>query len=485
MKVLLRDIKETEHRCDALVLPLLEKEGIRPYEALDRSLDGLPSRAAKGEFSGKHNEVFLLQTYGKIRPERVLLVGLGKRKEVTRERLRQAGGKAASYLRGLGLRDIAISTATVSRLKMKPVDFLEGSLLSQYRFGRYKKEEDRKGLRSMTILSGLSGEDLKAEIRWTGAVAAATHFARDLVNTPANDMTPSALVRAARSLKDVTVKVIDKKEAERLGMGAYLSVTRGSMEPPRFIVLTYKGKDIPPVALIGKSITFDSGGISLKPSEGMEKMKYDMAGGAAVLGVMKAASEAGLPVHIVGVLPATENLPGGSASRPGDVVKSIEGKTIEIVNTDAEGRLALADAIGYVKRFKPEAIIDIATLTGACSIALGGEAIAMMGNDEGLIKDMEAASEETSERVWRMPLYDEYREYIESDIADLRNTSGKSGSLVTAGYFLKEFAGKAPWVHLDIAGTAWTDKDRPYTPKGATGIGVRLLLNFIKLYMHI
>lgn len=482
MKVLLKDAKEKDHACDALVLPLLEGEGMRPYDGLDRSLEGLPGRVAKGEFSGKHNEVFLLHTYGKIRPERVLLIGLGKRKEVSRERLRQAGGKASSHLRALGLKDIALSTASISGLRMRPADFLEGCLLSEYRFGEYKKEEDRKGLKSITVLSG---KDLRAEIGWTETVAAANHFARDLVNTPANDMTPSALARAARSLKKVSVKVIGKKEAERLGMGAYLSVARGSMEPPRFIVLTYRGKSAPPLALVGKSITFDSGGISLKPSEGMEKMKYDMAGGAAVLGVMKAASETGLHVSLVGVLPAAENLPGGSASRPGDVARSLEGKTIEIVNTDAEGRLALADAIGYVKRFKPRAIIDIATLTGACSVALGGEAIAMMGNDEKLLDAMKKASEETSERVWQMPLYDEYREYIDSDIADLRNTSGRSGSLVTAGYFLKEFAGKTPWVHLDIAGTAWTDKDRPYIPKGATGIGVRLLLNFIKLYANI
>jgi leucyl aminopeptidase len=482
MKVLLKDEKEKDHACDALVLPLLEGEGMRPYEALDRSLEGLPGRAVGKEFSGKPNEVFLLHTYGKIRPERVLLIGLGKRKEVSRDRLRQAGGKASSHLRALGLKDIAFSTASISRLRMRPSDFLEGFLLAEYRFGEYKKEEDKKGLKSITVLSGA---DLKADMAWTETVTAANHFARDLVNTPANDMTPSGLARAARSLKKVGVKVIGKKEAERLGMGAYLSVARGSTEPPRFIVLRYRGRSAPPLALVGKSITFDSGGISLKPSEGMEKMKYDMAGGAAVLGVMKAASETGLPVSLVGVLPAAENLPGGSASRPGDVARSLEGKTIEIVNTDAEGRLALADAIGYVKRFKPKAIIDIATLTGACSVALGGEAIAMMGNNEKLLEAMKKASEETSERVWQMPLYEEYREYIESDIADLKNTSGRSGSLVTAGYFLKEFAGKTPWVHLDIAGTAWTDKDRPYIPKGATGIGVRLLLNFIKLYMNI
>ena len=244
--------------------------------------------------------------------------------------------------------------------------------------------------------------------------------------------------------------------------------------------MTYKGSKKNPIVLIGKSITFDSGGISLKPAEGMEKMKYDMAGGAAVLGAIKAASELNMPVHIIGILPAAENLPGGSASKPGDVVKAMGGRSIEIVSTDAEGRLTIADAIDYVKKFKPCAIIDIATLTGACSIAFGNEAIAMMGNNEQLMEKMRKASEETAERVWQMPLFEEYKDYIKSDIADLKNTSGKSGALISSAYFLKEFAGDTPWVHLDIAGTAFIDKDRPYIPKGATGVGVRLLMSFLK-----
>ncbi len=212
-------------------------------------------------------------------------------------------------------------------------------------------------------------------------------------------------------------------------------------------------------------------------------MKYDMAGGAAVLGVMKFVSEMRLPLHLYGILPATENLPGGSAAKPGDVVRTVSGKTVEIISTDAEGRLTLADAIGYSRRFNPEAIIDIATLTGACSVALGNEAIAMMGNDKELMAMMQKASELSGERVWQMPLYDEYREYLKSDIADLKNSAGRTGSLVTAGYFLKEFAAGTPWVHLDIASTAWSDKDRPCVPKGASGAGVRLLINFLKEYI--
>jgi len=263
-------------------------------------------------------------------------------------------------------------------------------------------------------------------------------------------------------------------------MGSYLSVSHGSDKPPKFIVLHYNGSKGPPLVLIGKSVTFDSGGLSIKPADGMEKMKYDMAGGAAVLGVMKAVSELKVPVNLVGILPATENLIGGSATRPGDVVRAINGKTIEIISTDAEGRMTLADAIGYAARFKPRAIIDIATLTGACSIAFGNGAIAMMGNDRGLLAKFKESGDNIYERVWEMPLFEEYKEYLKSDIADLKNTGGKNGSLVSSAYFLYEFAGDVPWVHLDIAGTAWTEKEKPYIPKGASGIGVRLILNLIK-----
>jgi len=478
MKVSVRDTKETAFSCDVLILPLLENQGIKPYSEIDRALGGLPGMTiSSGEFSGSHGEMSLLHTEGRIKPDRVLLVGLGKKEDITPEKLRQAGGRAASYLRTIGTGNAGLSARTISPLHISPSVFIEGCLLAGYRFDKYRKKEDRKGLKGITVLSG---KDISKQIKWTEAAAKAVYLARDLVNTPSNDMTPSGLARAARSLKKVSIKVIERKQAEAIGMGAYISVAKGSMEPSKFIVMTYKGKNVRPVALIGKSITFDSGGISLKPSEGMEKMKYDMAGGAAVLGVVQAAAEMNLPVHIIAVLPAAENLPGGSASKPGDVVTSLEGKTIEIITTDAEGRLALADAIGYVKKFKPSAIVDIATLTGACSIALGNEAIAMMGNDDSLMAQIKKASDDSAERVWQMPLFDEYKEYIKSDIADLKNSGGRSGSLVCSGYFLKEFVGDVPWVHLDIAGTAWCDKDRPYIPKGATGVGVRLLISFLR-----
>ena len=308
------------------------------------------------------------------------------------------------------------------------------------------------------------------------------NMVRDLVNSPSNHVRPSSMAGVARTLAGgrMKVKVLGTREIKKLGLNAFYSVAKGSKEEPEFIVMRYSGGMSKDIALVGKSVTFDSGGISLKPSKGMEKMKYDMAGGAVVLGVLKAVKELGLPVNLTGVIPACENLPGGSASRPGDIVKTYGGKTVEIVNTDAEGRLLLADAIEYTKKLSPGVIIDIATLTGACSVALGNEAIAMMGNDQEYMEKLRKASIDTGEKVWQMPLYREYGEYIRSDVADLKNSGGRSGSLVTAGYFLNEFAGDTPWVHLDIASTAWTDKDRPYSPKGATGMGVRLLMEFIR-----
>ena len=480
MKISVKNIRETNCICDALILPFVEGDS-EFYKKFGTAFQKQIRKAFSKEFHGKQNELFLMPAPEGIKPEWILLIGLGKKNELSAERIRQAGGKAAVHLRDKGMRKIAVSTNLISSLKLSPLNFIEGALLGLYTFERYRKEKDNKKIESITILSKTS-KKLNEELKWIKAITSSVYFARDLINTPSNDMTPSDLAKAAVSLrqKNLSVKILERKDSEKLGMGAYLSVAKGSKEPPKFIVLKYKGSKGKPLALIGKSITFDSGGISLKPSDGMEKMKYDMAGGAAVLGVLKAASALKLPVNLIGILPATENLPGGSATKPGDVAGTISGKTVEIINTDAEGRLILADAIGYAKRFKPKAIIDIATLTAACSVALGNEAIAMMGNDRKLLDKIKKSADNTYERVWEMPLFDEYKEYIKSDIADIKNTGGKTGSLVTAAYFLYEFAEKTPWVHLDIAGTAWVEKDKPYIPKGASGIGVRLIMDLIK-----
>jgi leucyl aminopeptidase len=395
--------------------------------------------------------------------------------------VRQAGGKTAQAIRDSGMKKVALSTALLSSLKISPAQFVEGFNLGIYTFDKYRGKKDEKKIDMFTILSKDS-QKLKSELSLTNTISSSVCFVRDLINTPANDMTPTHLAKIALSLKkpQLSVKVLEKSDAKKLGMGAYLSVAKGSKEPPKFIILDYKGAKGAPLVIIGKSITFDSGGLSLKPPEGMERMKDDMAGGATVLGIVKTVAELRLPVRLVGILPATENLVGGSATRPGDVVRSVNGKTIEIINTDAEGRLIIADALGYAQRYKPRAIIDIATLTGACSIALGSEAIAMMGNNSQLMNKLKKAGEKTYERVWEMPLFKEYGEYIQSDIADIKNYGSRNGSLIASAYFLYEFAGKVPWAHLDIAGTAWLEKEKPYMPKGASGIGVRLLVNFIR-----
>ena len=475
MKIAIKATRETDCACDVLILPFIE-EGTNPYRRLKPSLSRLVAKVWNHEFSGKKQEVLLVPAPEDIRPERILFLGLGKKEALSPEQVRQAGGKALAYLRDLGMRKPAFSTILVTALKQSPADFVEGALLGLYQYEKYRSEKSGKKIAAFTVIARPSRK-LTQDIRRVETLAAAVAFARDLVNAPANEMTPTGLAHVAASLKRKTlsVKVLGKKELEKLGMGAYLAISYGSAEPPKFIVLEYRGSRKPPVVVIGKSITFDSGGLSLKPSDSMEKMKYDMAGGAAVLGVMKAAAEMKLPVHLVGLLPATENLPGGCATRPGDVVRSLSGKTVEIVNTDAEGRLALADALAYAKRFHPAAIIDIATLTGACAITFGGEAMAMMGNDRSLLDAFRTAGENTYERVWEMPLLEEYKEYLKSDIADMRNVGTRIGSLMASAYFLYEFAGQTPWVHLDIAGTAWVEKDRPYLPKGASGIGVRLI----------
>jgi leucyl aminopeptidase len=297
-------------------------------------------------------------------------------------------------------------------------------------------------------------------------------------------MTPAIIAGIAKGIAKkyrLRVKVLERGAMQKLGMGALLGVAAGSAQPPKFIIVEYRGGGKKPfVALVGKTITFDSGGISLKPPENMDKMKDDMSGGAAVLGAIQNAAALKLPLNIVGLLPATENMPGGRACKPGDILTTLSGQTIEVLNTDAEGRLILSDALAYACRYKPAVIVDIATLTGACRVALGQEATGMLGNDEKLKQKVREAGEKSGERVWELPLWDGYVELIKSDIADMKNTGGRDGGVITAAALLSKFVQKYPWVHLDIAATAWTDKDRPYTPKGATGIGVRLLTQFLR-----
>ena len=314
------------------------------------------------------------------------------------------------------------------------------------------------------------------------AVADAQNYARALVSQPGNLMTPSRLAEEAEGLAGggARFQAWDEEKLRREGFGALLAVSKGSLEPPRFIILEHPGDGGPPLVLVGKGITFDSGGISLKPAKGMGEMKYDMAGGAAVLAVVRALSEIGFPRRVVALVPAAENLPSGSAVKPGDVIRGASGRSIEVVNTDAEGRLILSDALAYAARLGPAAVVDVATLTGGCVVALGRHACGLMSNDDSLAVGLLTAGERSGERAWRLPLWPEYRRQLDSEIADIKNSGGREASAITAGIFLQEFVEGVPWAHLDIAGTAWADKKSGWQPKGATGFGVRLLVEWVR-----
>jgi leucyl aminopeptidase len=365
---------------------------------------------------------------------------------------------------------------------------VEGAILGSYQFSVYRSERVAGGeVGAMSILASQRGpiRQLSEGIRRGVATAEATVFVRDLCNHPSNVMTPTKIANEAKVVaKDtgLSLKILDQKEIEALGMGALLGVAQGSHEPPKFIILQYDGarkKDERPVVLVGKTITFDTGGISLKPAENMEQMKADMTGGAEVLASIRAAARLKLPLNLISILPVAENMPGGRAMRPGDVVKTLSGKTVEVQNTDAEGRLILSDGLTYATRFKPAALIDIATLTGACVVALGQFAIGMFGTDVKLKDAVRKAGIRSGERVWEMPLWDEYFEQLRSDVADMRNIGGRGGGMITAALFLSKFVGDSPWVHLDIASTDWSERERAYTPKGPTGIGTRLLVQYL------
>jgi leucyl aminopeptidase len=484
MKIVSDNVAEKDASAEALVLPLFEGQSAEIYEDID-SLSGkvISGLISSGDFSGRLGQTMLVPVKG-LGARRLLPAGLGKHSEFSNEKARRAGAKAFKALSGCNLTSAALSVRNFGDAQPEAAfSFLEGGLLGLYRYDRYRTERpDEAPQRVMETVSALCEEGLLDTGRLM-AVVSAVSFARDMVNMPANDMTPSALAGIAKGLEasGVKVTVMDLPEIEKEGMGAYLSVTKGSDQPPKFIVAEYmKGKGAP-VVIVGKAVTFDSGGLDIKPGSSMVTMKDDMSGAAAALAVMKTVAESCMAVNLVVILPAVENLLGGSASRPGDVVTTITGKTVEIISTDAEGRLTLADAIGYaVKYYAPAAIIDIATLTGACDTAFGNEASAMMGNNQELMERLRAVSEKVYERLWPMPLFDEYGEYLKSDIADIKNVGGRKGSLCASAWFLKDFAGTVPWAHLDIAGAAWNETERPYSPKGASGMGVRLLLEFLR-----
>jgi leucyl aminopeptidase len=441
------------------------------------------SALSNGDFSGKEGERTLLYTGGDLAAPRLLLFGLGDRSSLSLEKLRRCAADVAKKARSLRVREAALSLPESGEGRARAV--AEGATLGLYRFTRYKtKNADRELETLELVLEGSADEAAASRGADVGVkVAAATLFARDLANEPSNAATPEYLAQKAREIAQrhgMQLRVLDRAGIEDEGLVGLATVGRSAQNEPRFIVLEHRaaGGEDAPIALVGKAVTFDSGGISIKPSSGMENMKFDMSGGAAVLGAMEAVGALDLDLNVVALVPATENLPGGNAFKPGDVLKLHSGKTVEILTTDAEGRLILADALSYARRYGPAAVVDCATLTGACHVALGDHASGLMGNDEDLIAEVQAAGETTGERAWPLPLFDEYTEQIRGDVADIKNSGGRYGGALTAGAFLKEFA-DYPWAHLDIAGTAYGKKGNAYTPQGATGAPARLLVEFL------
>jgi len=462
-----------------------------PLQDVDLEWKGFISNLIKqGDFKGELFECRLFYTQGALPVKRVLLTGLGKKEEFDLEKWRGASSKAGQFIRNSGIKQFAFP---IKKLDVFPEEeltesFVIGLLLGIYQFNQFKTlDRDKiKEIGEVILLGEIDGEIKKISegLRTGKIISEAVYVTRDLVNGPSNQVTPAVLAEKAHQIaKDhgMEIQVFEVNQAEAMGMGAFVAVAKGSQEPGKFIILEYnKGKGLDTIALVGKGITFDSGGISIKPSENMDRMKDDMSGAAAVLATMQAASKLQLPFHLVGIMPATENLPSGKAYKPGDILKTLSGQTVEVISTDAEGRLILSDALTYSLRYQPKAIIDLATLTGACVIALGDYVIGLFGNDEPLLKQVEKASGKTEEKVWRLPLWDEYFEYLKSDVADFRNVGTRAAGAIIGAIFLSKFVEKVPWVHLDIAGPASIEKERPYIPRGGTGVGVRLLLQLLR-----
>ena len=485
--------KPEKYSCELLLLFAFESpeqmEG--PIQSVDLEWKGFISSLIKqGDFKGELFECCLSYTQGALPARRVLLTGLGKKGEFDLEKWRGAASKAGQFIRNAGIKQFAFPIKKFNGHSEAELteSFVTGLLLGVYQFNEFRTlERDKIKQVEEGILLGEKEKEINLigeGLRTGEIISRAVYLARDLVNGPSNQVTPTVLAARAKEIaKDdgMEIQVLEASQAGAMGMGAFVAVAQGSQEPGKFIVLEYnKGKGLDTIALVGKGITFDSGGISIKPSENMERMKDDMSGAAAVMATMQAASRLQLPFHLVGLMPATENLPSGKAYKPGDILRTLSGQTVEVISTDAEGRLILSDALTYSLRYQPKAIIDLATLTGACVIALGDYVIGLFGNDESLLSRIEQASSKTGEKAWRLPLWDDYFEYLKSDAADFRNVGTRAAGAIIGAIFLSKFVGNIPWVHLDIAGPASIEKERPYIPRGGTGAGVRLLIQLLR-----
>jgi leucyl aminopeptidase len=458
-------------------------------ELIDQAANGyLTDILRRGDMDGKQGSSLILHNVPGIAGERVLLIGLGKEREFRDKPYLDAVRSAIKVLSDIGVSEATLYLTEIRVKKRELAWNIEQAVLvtqeTLYRFDQMKSkpEEQKKNLRKLVLAVQRRGDLALGEVAAARgmAIAGGIKLAKDLGNLPGNVCTPTYIAEQAKALAKefgLGVEVMEQPEIEKLGMGSFLSVAKGSDEPPRFIVLTHKGGDKKqkPVVLVGKGITFDSGGISLKPGAEMDEMKYDMCGAASVLGALRAAAELKLPLNVTGLIATCENMPSGRANKPGDVVTSMSGQTIEILNTDAEGRLILCDALTYAEKLDPACVVDIATLTGACVIALGHVATGLLSNEDSLARELLHAGDEASDRCWQLPLWDDYQDLLKSNFADMANIGGRAGGTITAACFLSRFAEKYHWAHLDIAGTAWkSGKD-----KGGTGRPVGLLVHFL------
>jgi leucyl aminopeptidase len=444
--------------------------------------------AATGDFKGKEGESTSIYVQRGTRVRRIILVGLGEQRKISAEGFRRAAAVAARRARSLHTSSLSLIVPPSTKKFGETVGAIaEGAYLALYKFDKYlsKEKETPPEIQTISICSTAAARlrEGKRIVGRTEILCQAVVLARDLGNAPGNEIYPETLAEAARESSvrsGYSASVLDEQEIKNLGMGGVIGVSQGSAHPPRFIILEYGNSRKQPVVLIGKGVTFDSGGISIKPSAGMAEMKMDMSGAAAVIGTFEAVSRLKLPVRIIGLIPAVENMPSGTSTRPGDILRHYNGKTSEVADTDAEGRLILADALAYAEQYKPAAVIDLATLTGAVVVALGHHATGMMGNDPALLQRLREAGDATYERLWELPLFDEYEKLVKSDVADVKNVGGRWAGAITGAMFLKKFVGSYGWAHLDIAGTAMLEEQTDYAAKGASGVGVRLLTEFLR-----
>jgi leucyl aminopeptidase len=478
---------------DALVTYLFEEsDPIHGRIAeLDKLTGGLLGRLAKsGELTGKTLELTLVHAPAGLKTARLLLVGAGKPGQFNPATLRKVAGAALRYLKTRGVHKFVFAVREGDLTEEAAQAVTEGVIASDFESDKYKTDKKNDKFIEALSIAGYGGAEKVAGEKGIARghfVGDSQNFARDLVNEPSNKLTPRILAEKGEAMATevgLKVEILDEKKIADLKMGALLSVAQGSVEPPRVIVVTYTPANpkpgAPVIGLVGKAVTFDTGGISIKPSDGMEKMKYDMAGGATMLGVMRALAALKPSVKVICVVPATENMPGGKAQKPGDIQTAMSGKTIEVLNTDAEGRLILADGIHYAKQLGATHLVDAATLTGAIVVALAGINVGVFGSDQAWTDKLLASAKAAGEKMWPMPMDEEYREFIKGSFADIQNiSSGKGGGAITGAMFIREFAGDTPWIHLDIAGTAWNDDAKPWLAKGPTGVALRTLVHLI------